>query len=155
MKVYVVYVGIVADFIHIGHINLICKARKKGQIIVGVLTDKAVESYKRKPICPYKQRKKLIENIKGVYNTVPQKTLDYTYNLRKYKPDYLFHGDDWKRGIQKGTRKKAIEVLKEWNGKLIEPRYTKGISSSLIKELIISNWLKKPRKNKRIEKIMC
>ena len=44
------------------------------------------------------------------------------------------HGDDWKKGVQKTTRTKAIKTLKTWGGKLIEPKYTKNISSSLIKK---------------------
>ena len=47
------------------------------------------------------------------------------------------HGDDWRKGIQKKTREKAIKILKKWGGKLIEPKYTKDVSSSMIKKKII------------------
>ena len=128
------YVGMSADYIHVGQINIINKARKYGEITIGLLTDKAVASYKRVPMLTYEQRKKIMENIQGVVKVVPQETLDYVENLRKYKPDYVVHGDDWKKGIQKDVRQRVINALKEWDGKLIEPKYTKGISSTILIE---------------------
>lgn len=124
------YVGMSADLIHHGHINIINQAKQYGEVIVGVLTDKAIASYKRLPALTYFQRKVIIENLKGVQEVVPQETLDYVPNLKKIKPDYVVHGDDWKEGIQKETREKIIEVLKEWGGELIEIPYTSGISST-------------------------
>jgi len=125
-----VYVGMSADLIHPGHLNIIKEAQKYGYLIVGLLTDKAIGSYKRLPYLNFEQRKTIIESIKGVEEVVPQETLDYTSNLRKIKPNYVVHGDDWKTGIQQKTRQKVIEVLKEWEGKLIDVPYTKGISST-------------------------
>jgi len=125
-----VYVGMSADLIHPGHLNIIKEAQKFGYLIVGLLTDKAISSYKRLPYLNFEQRKTIIEAIKGVEEVVPQETLDYTSNLRKIKPDFVVHGDDWKTGIQQQTRNKVIEVLKEWDGKLIDVPYTKGISST-------------------------
>ncbi|MAG50420.1 phosphoenolpyruvate mutase [archaeon] len=125
-----VYVGISADLLHPGHLNIINEARKLGEVIIGLLTDKAIASYKRLPFLTYEQRKIIIENIKGVEKVVPQKTLDYVPNLKEIKPDYVIHGDDWKTGVQKKTRQQVINVLKEWNGKLVEIPYTKGISST-------------------------
>jgi phosphoenolpyruvate mutase len=134
MKTKVVYVGMAADFIHTGHINIIREAQKYGKVMVGVLTDKAIASYKRVPLMSYEQRKIVVENIKGVYKVVPQYTLDYVENLEKYRPDFLVHGDDWRVGVQKKTRQRAVNTIKKWHGKLIEPPYTKGISSTLLIE---------------------
>lgn len=125
-----VYVGMSADLIHPGHINILNEASKLGDVTVGVLTDKAIASYKRLPYMNYDQRSEIVLNLKQVSNVVPQKTLDYSDNLRELKPKYVLHGDDWKEGIQSETRKKVIEVLKEWNGELIEVPYTQGISST-------------------------
>jgi phosphoenolpyruvate phosphomutase len=125
-----VYVGMSADMIHPGHLNIINHAQKLGDVIVGLLTDKAIASYKRLPSLNYEQRKIIIENIKGVVKVVPQDDLDYSKNLRLLKPDFVVHGDDWKTGVQKQTREKVITVLKEWNGELVEVPYTKGISST-------------------------
>lgn len=127
-----IYVGMSIDVIHHGHIHIIEVARKLGEVTVGLVTDEVIATYKRIPLLSYEQRKKIIENIKGVKEVIPQKTLDYTENLKKLKPDYVVHGDDWKTGVQKEIRKKVIKVLKEWNGKLVEPEYTKDISSTQI-----------------------
>lgn len=131
-----VYVGMSADIIHPGHLNIIKKAAELGSVIVGLLTDKAIASYKRLPYLSYEQRKIVVENIKGVKEVVPQETLDYVPNLRKYKPDYVVHGDDWKTGVQKEIRGKALKVLSEWGGKLVEPEYTSGISSTNLVEAV-------------------
>jgi len=126
----IVYVGMAADIIHNGHINIIEEARKLGDVVVGLLTDKAIASYKRVPLLNYEQRKKVVENIAGVVKVIPQTTLDYVPNLKKIKPDYLVHGDDWRTSIQRETRERALNILKTWGGKLIEPRYTQGVSST-------------------------
>ncbi len=132
-----VYVGMAADIIHEGHINLLKKASQYGEVIVGLLTDKAISSYKGVPYLDFKRRKIIIQNIKYVKRIKPQETLDYVSNLKKIKPNYVVHGDDWKKGVQKKTRNRVIKALKKWSGKLIEPAYTKNISSSIIKEKIL------------------
>ena len=131
-----VYIGMSADIIHHGHLNIIKKAKKLGQVTVGLLTDEAIASYKSLPIMSFNERKIIVENIKGVDEVVPQETLDYVSNLKKIKPDFVVHGDDWKTGVQKEIRQRVIDALYEWCGELIESSYTKGISSSKIKDLI-------------------
>ncbi len=123
-----------ADMIHPGHLNVIKEASKLGDVIIGLLTDKAIASYKRLPALKYEQRKIIIENIKGVSKVVAQNELDYSVNLRKIKPDFVVHGDDWKEGAQAQTRQKVIDTLNEWGGKLHEVAYTKGISSSQLNQ---------------------
>ena len=131
-----IYVGLSADILHEGHINILKKAKSLGDVTVGLLTDKAISSYKKLPLLNYRQREIVLKNIKYVNKVIPQDTLDYTKNLNKLKPDYVVHGDDWKKGIQKKTRAKVIKVLKKWSGKLIEPTYTKNISSTIIRKNI-------------------
>lgn len=145
-----VYVGMAADLFHHGHLNIINEAKKLGCVIVGLLTDEAIASYKRLPMMPYLQRKAIIESIKGVSDVVPQETLDYAANLKKIKPDFVVHGDDWKKGIQKETRQKVIDVLNEWGGKLIEPKYTDGISSTQLVNVLIEKGI---TPNKRLESL--
>lgn len=125
-----VYVGMSADLIHPGHLNILDQARKLGEVTVGLLTDSAIANYKRLPYMSYDQRKIVVENIKGVARVVPQETLDYEANLRRLRPDYVVHGDDWQTGVQKATREKVIQTLQEWGGELVEVEYTKGISST-------------------------
>ncbi|MEE0939670.1 phosphoenolpyruvate mutase [Methanobrevibacter sp.] len=131
-----VYIAISADILHHGHINLIKKASEYGKLIVGVLTDEAVATYKRFPVIEFEERKFIIENISGVSEVVPQNTLDYTDNLKKYRPDYVFHGDDWKEGVQSKIRCDVIETLKEWDGQLIEIPFTEDVSVDKINDLI-------------------
>lgn len=129
-----VYIGLAADIMHEGHINILKVGFKLGEVTVGLLTDKAIASYKKLPHLTYNQRKIILENLNFVKKVIPQNTLDYRPNLKLIKPDYVVHGDDWKKGVQKETRKQVISTLKKWNGKLVEPSYTKNISSSSIKE---------------------
>jgi len=129
-----VYIGMSADLIHPGHLNVIAKGRELGKVIVGLLTDQAIATYKRVPYLNYEQRKVIVENVKGVSEVVAQETLDYSANLRRLKPDFVVHGDDWKTGIQQATRAKVIETLKEWGGQLVEVPYTEGISSTSIQK---------------------
>ena len=130
----IVYVGLSADILHKGHINILKKANSYGDVYVGLLTDQAISSYKNIPFLDYQKRKVVVENIKYVKKVIPQKTLDYVENLNLIKPDYVVHGDDWKTGVQKKTRERVIKKLKKWSGKLIEPNYTKNISSTSIKK---------------------
>ncbi len=129
-----VYVGMSADIIHPGHLNIINEASKLGKVVVGVLTDAAIASYKRLPYLSYEQRSLVISNLKGVSMVIPQETLDYRPNLRKLKPDYVVHGDDWKEGVQRKTRQDIIECLSEWGGQVKDVPYTKGISSTMLNE---------------------
>jgi phosphoenolpyruvate phosphomutase len=134
MKEKIAYVPMAVDLIHIGHINIIKKASEFGKVVVGLLTDKAIANYKRVPFLDYNQRKIIIENINGVSEVVKQEDDDYIPILRKLKPDYFVHGDDWKEGPQKEKRERVIEVIQEWGGEVIEPQYTGGISSTKIYE---------------------
>ena len=129
-----VYVGLSADLLHEGHINILKIAHRLGDVTVGLLTDKAISEYKKFPHLNYKQRLIVLKSVRYVKKVVAQETLDYSKNLKRYKPDFLVHGDDWKKGVQKFARTKAIKTLKIWGGKLVEPKYTKNISSSLIKK---------------------
>ena len=119
-----------ADMIHPGHLKIIAEARTLGRVVLGLLTDEAIASYKRLPYLSYAQRKLVLENIVGISEVIPQETLDYVANLQKLRPDYVVHGDDWKTGVQKQTRDRVIEALRAWGGQLVEPKYTEGISST-------------------------
>ena len=137
-----IYIGMSADLLHPGHLNIINEARKLldsnggGELIVGLLTDKAIASYKRLPYMTWEQRKVVVENVKGVTSVVPQETLDYVPNLLKIKPDYVLHGDDWKTGVQAKTRQRIVDVMSEWGGEVIDIPYTEGISSTKLNQVL-------------------
>ena len=122
------------EILHPGHLKIIQTARELGEITVGLLTDEAISKYKRLPLLNYEQRKIIVSNIQGVTNVIPQHDIDYTENLKQLKPDFLVHGDDWKRGPAKVIRQSAIDTLAEWGGKLIEPESTPGLSASFLSE---------------------
>lgn len=125
-----IYVGMSADLVHPGHMNILKEAAKLGDVTVGLLTDKAIASYKRMPFMSFELRKEVIENIKGVSSVIAQETLDYRPNLKRIKPDIVVHGDDWKEGVQIKTRQQVIDTLADWGGELVEIKYTHGISST-------------------------
>ena len=126
-----VYVGMGTDLIHHGHINIIEVARELGEVTVGLLSDKAVSKYSRTPFLSYNERKKILENLKGVKEVIPQEDLDYEKNLLELKPDYVVHGTDWKTGPQKHIRDKVIKLLDEnpKYKKLVEKYVDAGLST--------------------------
>ncbi len=119
-----VYLCFATDIIHGGHIAIIRKAARLGKLIIGVLSDEAVASYKRFPLVPQAERMKLFENIAGVYRVVGQNTLSYRENLEKYKPDVVVHGDDWCTGFQQPVREEVLSVLASYGGRLVEFPYS-------------------------------
>lgn len=125
-----VYVGMSADLIHPGHINVLERAAELGDVTVGLLTDRAIASYKRLPYMTYDQRRAVVASLSAVSEVVAQETLDYVPNLERIRPQYVVHGDDWKEGVQRETRQRVIDALAEWGGQLVEVAYTEGISST-------------------------
>ena len=119
-----VYMCFSTDIIHGGHIAIIRKAEKLGKLIIGVLSDEAVASYKRMPLVPASERKVMFENIAGVYKVVEQNSLSYKENLQKYKPSIVVHGDDWCTGFQKPIRDEVTSILASYGGKLVEYPYS-------------------------------
>ena len=129
-----VYFAFSEDLLHEGHKKILKYASKFGDVTVGLLTDSAIIEYKNLPHLSYKQREELIKKIPFIKRVLPQETLDYSKNINLLKPDYVVHGDDWRKGIQKTIRAKVIKSLKKYKGRLIETKYVKDISLSKIKE---------------------
>jgi len=127
-----VYIAMAADLIHSGHLNVINEGAKYGKVVIGLLTDEAIATYKRPPVLGFEERKQVLVNFKNVDRVVIQKTLDYTDNLLEIKPHYVVHGDDWRSGIMCVVREKVITVLSSYGGELIEVPYTKEISTDAI-----------------------
>lgn len=119
-----VYMCFSTEYIHSGHMAIINKARRLGRLIIGVLSDEAVSSFKRYPLIPFSERKALFENLAGVERVVTQETLSYANNLRQLKPDYVVHGNDWCEGFQNPIRQEVCEVLAGYGGQLIEYPYS-------------------------------
>jgi phosphoenolpyruvate phosphomutase / 2-hydroxyethylphosphonate cytidylyltransferase len=149
-----VYVGMSADLVHPGHLNVLEVARQLGEVTVGLLTDEAIASYKRLPYLTYEERRVVVENIKGVARVVPQTTLDYVHNLRALRPDYVVHGDDWRTGVQQDVRARVVATLAEWDGQLIEPSYTDGISSTRLNNSLRSAGTTPQRRLRQLRRLL-
>jgi phosphoenolpyruvate phosphomutase len=129
-----VYLGMIADIMHPGLINIINKGAEYGDVIIGLFTDKAIATHKRLPYLTYEQRETVVRSIQGVADVVPQDDWSYVPNLVKYKPDYIIHGDDWLEGPDKYIRDEVFKVMEAMGGQVIEIPYTKGITSSGLAE---------------------
>lgn len=150
-----VYVAMVGDIVHAGHINVLNSARSLGRVIVGVLTDEAAASYKRVPFLPFEHRKLVVENMAGVECVVAQNTLSYRHNLMTHRPDYVVHGDDWRYGVQMQVRAEVIELLALWGGELVEVKYTEGISSTLLHEALRERSILAQGRQKRLRSMLA
>ena len=103
--------------------EIISKARELGKLMIAVLSDEAIASYRRIPLVPYEERVSMFKNIAGVCNVIEQKEFSYKENLEKYRPDYVVHGDDWKTNWQKPIRDEVVSVLATYGGILVEYPY--------------------------------
>ncbi|MGB4335476.1 MAG: phosphoenolpyruvate mutase, partial [Chromatiaceae bacterium] len=128
----VVYLGMIGDIIHPGITNIVNEASKYGEVLVGLFTDSAIAVHKRLPYLNYEQRKQVVESLRGVSCVMPQEEWSYIPNLRKYKPDFIIHGDDWQKGPESGLREDVFKAMEELGGMVIEIPYTKGINSSAL-----------------------
>ncbi len=125
----IVYLALAVDFLHSGHLRIIKLAKKYGNLIIGLMSDKAITEYKRLPLLSFNERKKIIENLSGIHKVIKQDDADYTKTLKKIRPNYFVHGSDWKYDNRKKIRKQVINILKKINCKLIEPEYKKKIDN--------------------------
>jgi phosphoenolpyruvate phosphomutase len=133
-----VYVGMTADIIHPGIVNILREASRHGKVLVGLLTDSAIARYKRLPYLSYEQRKEVVESLRYADAVVPQEEWSYVPNLQRYRPDYIIHGDDWKTGILSKIREDVYRVMGELGGEVIEIPYTPGINSTAFNESVTS-----------------
>ena len=132
-----VYVSLIADLVHAGHISVLKEAKKYGEVTVGLLTSDAISELDDIAYLKYKQRLEVVENLEMVSRVVPQKSASYKKNLLELKPDFVVHGDDWIIGKQSEYRKEVLDLLKDWKGELIEVEYSSDISDQNIKEQLI------------------
>ena len=119
-----VYICFSTDILHNGHLSILKKAAALGEVTVGILTDEVVATYKHYPLIPLEERVQMFESLKGVSRVVVQESLDYSDVLRRLRPDYVVHGDDWRTGYQASIRQRVVDVLGEWGGELVEYPYT-------------------------------
>ena len=122
-----------ADPIHHGHINLLKFAKNYGTVVVGLMTDEAIKSYKNPPLSTFEERLIVVSQIKAISSIIPVKSLDFVSIVTEYQFEFFVHGDDWKEGVQAKSRDKLLEIMPAWGGKVIDAPYTKGVSSTELK----------------------
>ena len=125
----------VFDMFHIGHLNILKRAKEQcDYLIVGVSTDEVVEEYKKKtPIIKFEERIAIVEAIKYVDEVVPQTTMDKMEAWKQLKFDVMFHGSDWK-GSEMYNH--IIEKFNNVGVKVIFLPHTGGVSSTLLTEVL-------------------
>ncbi|MCX4374766.1 MAG: isocitrate lyase/phosphoenolpyruvate mutase family protein, partial [Lachnospiraceae bacterium] len=129
-----VYTCFCTDIIHEGHLNIINNALKYGEVIVGVLSDKAMIRYNQFPTISFEERIGLIENLEGVSRVVIQDDILYDNIIEKLKPDYVIHGDNWSKGPMVAIRENVLESLERYGGELLEVPYTYNTNVKRIDE---------------------
>jgi phosphoenolpyruvate phosphomutase len=125
-----VYIAIASDVMHLGHLRVLEAGAELGEVTVGLLTDQAVATYKRPPLFDFATRRELMASMRPVRAVVEQDSLSYEQNLRRLRPDYVVHGDDWRSGVQAGIRAQVVRTLSQWGGELVEVPYTQGVSGT-------------------------
>lgn len=158
-----VYVSLIADLLHAGHIKILTEAKKHGDVIVGLLTSTAIAELNDTNYLKYQQRLAVIENLSMVDKVIPQEHASYRENLLEIKPDIVVHGDDWANNSQNKYREEVIDLLNGWGGELIEVDYSSDISEQNIKNQLMKlgvttvhrlHRLKHLIKNKKIVRIL-
>jgi phosphoenolpyruvate mutase len=132
-----VYVSLIADLLHVGHINILNEASKYGEVIIGLLTSTAINELNDTAYLKYQQRLEVIKSLSMVSNVMPQEEASYKKNLLKIKPEFVVHGDDWVEGKQSKYRTEVISLLNEWGGKLVEVKYSSEISDKNLKNKLM------------------
>ncbi len=119
-----VYTCFCTDVIHEGHLNIISRAREYGEVIVGVLDDRAMIRFNRFPTVSFEERMRIVSEIEGVSRVVVQDQIAYDQVIREIRPDYVIHGDNWVNGPMKAVRDRVESVLGEYGGEIIDVPYT-------------------------------
>ena len=119
----------VFDMFHIGHLNILRRAKEQCEyLIVGVSTDEVVEEYKGKtPIIPFEQRVQIVQAIRYVDKVVPQKTMNKVDSWKELHFNAMFHGSDWQNSALYNEYQKEFEKI---GVDLVFFSHTEGISST-------------------------
>ncbi|OPD30521.1 phosphoenolpyruvate phosphomutase [Clostridium botulinum] len=149
-----IYACFSTGVIHEGHMNIINEAKKYGSVIVGVLSDEACVKFDRFPTNKIEDRVEMFEKLPQVNKVVIQKTTSYKDVLNELKPDYVIHGDNWNNGPQSVIRQETIEILKEWNGQLIEIPYTKNVNVKKVDDITREKLAMPEYRRKRLRQLL-
>lgn len=149
-----VYLSMSSDVIHDGHVNIIQYGASLGKLTVGIMSDKAIATYKHYPILPFEKKKRIVSKIVGVSRIVKQDKLSYSEIVSKLKPDVIVHGDDWRHGIQSPIRLEVIELLEGYGGFLIEPPYSRSEEHEMLENKVRAQLLIPENRRASLKKIL-
>lgn len=137
MKKYKIgYTSGVFDMFHIGHLNILKRAKEQcDYLVVGVTTDELAQYKNKSAIIPFEERLAIVEAIRYVDKAVPQENMNKLESCKKYNADVIFVGDDWK-----GTEKwnKIEQDLATIGAQVVYFPYTKGTSSTILREKLLN-----------------
>lgn len=142
------YICFNTDTIHNGHLSIICEAHKKGKVIIGCLSDRAILDCNTFSTLSQDERVKLYQSLDYVDEVVIQDDVYYDDVIPKIKPDYVFHSDRWKEGKNKMIRNHLEKLLTSYGGELIDVPYInddmiKNVESRLKKKLLMPEYRRK------------
>ena len=149
-----VYMLFATDVIHEGHINVVKEAKKYGKVIGGVLCDAAMIRFNRFPTASFDERVRMVKDIPEVDEVIVQNETLYENTLRKIKPDYVIHGDNWCEGPEKAIRDNAIRVMNELGGEVIEVPYTRNENVKKIDDRIKDKLSMPEFRRKRLKQLI-
>ena len=149
-----VYMLFATDVIHEGHINVVKEAKKYGKVIGGVLCDAAMIRFNRFPTVSFDERVRMVKDIPEVDEVIVQNETLYENTLRKIKPDYVIHGDNWCEGPEKAIRDNAIRVMNELGGEVIEVPYTRNENVKKIDDRIKDKLSMPEFRRKRLKQLI-
>ena len=108
-----VYTCFCTDVIHEGHLNIINEAKKYGKVIIGVLSDESMVRYNKFPTVTLEERINMVQEIEGVSKVIIQKDIMYDEVINELQPDYVVHGDNWKKGPMLAIRNNVAKLLEK------------------------------------------
>lgn len=149
-----VYMLFATDVIHEGHINVVKEAKKYGKVIGGVLCDAAMIRFNRFPTVSFDERVRMVKDIPEVDEVIVQNETLYENTLRKIKPDYVIHGDNWCEGPEKAIRDNAVRVMNELGGEVIEVPYTRNENVKKIDDRIKDKLSMPEFRRKRLKQLI-
>lgn len=137
------YVPGAYDLFHIGHLNILKRARGQcDHLIAGVVTDEVVATAKgHAPIVPLAERLEIVRGMDCVDEAVVDVSSDKLVMWRRLGFDVLFKGDDWK-GTEKGDRLEAD--LGSVGVRVVFFPYTAHTSSTALRQLISGQYPPEP-----------
>lgn len=120
----IAYTCFTTDVIHEGHLNIIREAQKYGEVVVGIMSDRALVQFDRFPTISFAERIEMVKGLPGVAKVITQESVMYDDVIKKIKPNYVIHGDNWLEGPMKAIRDNVEKLVIEYGGKIVDVPYT-------------------------------